>query len=191
MELLGILDRSFSRRVIWSIVLISAASAAATSLIYYLAIDRTLSDEYREKLLMISTYKFEIIRMSLLLFPGFSMIAVLFLGLYGVVYSHRIVGPLFRVRGVAQRLAALEFGIRTSFRDTDAIHPLAESLNRFSESVGARHAEMQALMEAIRRDAHEMRELVMKGEKDAADNVRKGLAEKTERLSRVFSEIRL
>jgi signal transduction histidine kinase len=53
--------------------------------------------------------------------------------LLGIVYSHRIAGPLFRVKQYAAMLGEGRFDERISFREKDAVHKLAIELNEMAK----------------------------------------------------------
>lgn len=53
--------------------------------------------------------------------------------LLGILYSHRIVGPLFRVKKFSAVLGEGRFDERISFRKKDAIHTLSSELNEMAQ----------------------------------------------------------
>lgn len=69
--------------------------------------------------------------------------------LLGILYSHRIVGPLCRVKQYASALGQGRFSERIAFRKKDAVHALSSALNETAEGCE----------KTVKRFAHELREL--------------------------------
>jgi len=51
----------------------------------------------------------------------------------GIVLSHRIAGPIYRIRDIMDRVAAGEYNLRIFLRKTDELKDMAESINKVVE----------------------------------------------------------
>jgi len=61
------------------------------------------------------------------------------IALLSVFYSHRVAGPLYRVRQVARDISEGKLYPRVKFRKNDALHPLAGSINSALDRMSFRH----------------------------------------------------
>lgn len=66
-----------------------------------------------------------------LIFYVFTAIGVI---LFGILYSHKVAGPLFKVKRYAAVLGEGRFEERIRFRKKDAVHDLAEVLNETAKA---------------------------------------------------------
>ena len=64
-------------------------------------------------------------------------------GLWGLFYSHKIAGPMFRLQKYFNQAAvdSKPLDKKIYFRDNDFFQELPESINKYIDSVGARNAE--------------------------------------------------
>jgi len=64
----------------------------------------------------------------------FFLLAAVGVTFLGILYSHRIAGPLFKVKQYAAALGEGRFDARVRFRKNDAIHTLSSVLNEMAEA---------------------------------------------------------
>ncbi len=191
MQLLGIIKRSFHLKLASTIGAIVCGAALLSAFFFYVAIERQLGETYARKIQTLSIYKFEVVRQSLIIFAGFAFIALAGIVTFAVVYTHRIAGPLFRIRVVAKDLAAGNFDRVTRFRKNDAIHPLAESMNQFASEQGKRSDSLRDCIDQMRDGAGELRELIRKGDTEMTAAARLKVAKKTEELNKILAGIKI
>lgn len=67
------------------------------------------------------------------------LIAIPLIFLLGIRQSHRIVGPMKRIRKGLEALGRGEYGHRVTLRKGDALEELAEWINQASEALEKRH----------------------------------------------------
>jgi methyl-accepting chemotaxis protein len=188
---LDVLNRSFSTKLIASTVLIILIGALVSAAFFYSSVDQAMGETYDQKLMMLSLYKFEVIRQSSFIFAGFALAALIAVSVFGVVYTHKIVGPLVRTRIVARELAEGNFDVKVNFREGDAIQPLAATLTRFAQTYGGRYEMISNSAHDMYRNANELKELIQKGNLEGAAEARARIAERVDELSRVLGNIRV
>ncbi|MBI5639648.1 MAG: hypothetical protein HZA17_04400 [Nitrospirae bacterium] len=186
-----VLNKKFSVSLIASIVLIIVAGVLLSAAYFYFHIDGVLGETYNEKLVVLSQYKFEIIRQSLYIFLGFFLVAIFCVACFGILHTHKIVGPLVRIRTVARELANKNFNVYIKFREGDAIHPMAESLDYFAKVYGKKYGDIGSGINELYNDACELRDLIKKGDAEGAAAKRARIAARTGELNRILSEIKV
>lgn len=191
MNFLGVIKRSFHVKLTAMVSAVVCLVAFLSVLLFYLAINQSLGENYAEKIRTLSIYKLEIIRQSMLIFAGFSILALAGIIFFAILYTHRIAGPLFRIRTLAGELAAGNFALVARFRKRDAIHPLAESLNRFAEEQGKRHAAIRSCIDEMRESAGELKDSISSSDPDKAAAARIKVMEKTNELDKLLSGIKV
>lgn len=186
-----VLNRQFSIRMIAVIVLFIISGALISAGFFYYYADRELGETYSQKIETLSLYRSEIIRQSLFIFLGFASVAVVGVAVFGTLYTHKIVGPLVRIRGIARELAAGNFDVRVKFREGDAIHPLAESLDNFAKVYGRKYEEINRGIHELHRNSTQLRDLIAKGDHEGAAVMRERIVEKARELNDILSGIKV
>ena len=54
---------------------------------------------------------------------------------YSIIHSHRVAGPIFRLRQSLQRLRRGDYNFSLHFRERDFFHDVAENINDLNESL--------------------------------------------------------
>lgn len=191
MNPLTIFNRSFTMKLISMSLFIVVVSALLTALFFYFTLDRGLGETYGEKIRMLSFYKFEMLRKSFFIFISFALISLIAIIVFGILYTHRITGPLYRTRIIAKEIADGKFDINVRFRENDAINPVAESLNRFARMYGERYSSIGNLVNELHNDAAELNGLIQKGDNAGAAARRATMAKRAEELKGILSNIKV
>jgi len=148
-----IIRRSYLPGLIFGALGIFVLGIAASALLLHLEIYEPLDTHYRGVLSIISDVR-ETLIITTLKISGISSLLII-LGLAGLVifYTHRIAGPLHRVKACAKSIGQGSLGTKAKFREKDVIHPFAESLNEmtdcYSEKVKALGSEISQLKTAV------------------------------------------
>jgi len=187
----NVINRHFRTRfiAIISVLLLLALSISAAFFYYYA--NKELGDTYREKIYTIAQFRAAIIKDTLLIFISPLLISAIFIIITIILYTHRIVGPLVRIRTIAQQITEGNLEILVKFRRKDAIKALADSLNNLSVRYKDRYSRLNVYLEELYKDANEMRQFIEKGEAQAVEDVRKKTLRKAEEIRNMLSEIRL
>ena len=131
-----LVNRSLQFRFVRAMLLVLLLMAVAAVLGVYLALWFTL-------------YSFELLQDAYLvaLFRTVSWTVVLELivlvplvSVFGIRLSHKVAGPLVRIRAALADMAQGRFDIRITLRKGDALTELAEDINRLAESLRNRSA---------------------------------------------------
>jgi methyl-accepting chemotaxis protein len=130
--------------------------------------------------LVIKTIKINII---------FYALAAVGVSLLGILYSHRIAGPLFKVKQYAAVLGAGLFEERIRFRRNDAIHTLATVLNEAAEACQNRTDQIVAELKELEGDLSSLDSLPDKS-KEKSELI-KGLRELDSRIKEDNQKIKL
>ena len=59
-----------------------------------------------------------------------NLIIIIFITIFGIFYSHRIAGPIYRINAEIKRVISGETGVRVKLRDKDKMKDLAENINQ-------------------------------------------------------------
>jgi signal transduction histidine kinase len=182
---------TFSVKLAALTVLFIILSLLLSSAFFYYNMDKGLGETYAEKVRLFSVYKFEIIKQSIFIFSGFALLAFFGIAASGVLQTHKVVGPLVRTRIVARQMSEGKFDVSVKFREDDAIHQLADSLNQFARSYEGRYAVLHSGVREMYQDAQEMRELLQRGDSEGARAIRMKIAKRTKELNEVLSGIKV
>jgi methyl-accepting chemotaxis protein len=82
----------------------------------------------------------------------------------GILYTHKIAGPLHRIRGFARSIGEGRLDGDIKLRQKDVIHPFAESLNKMTRSYNDRVALLISEIEELKSAIKELKSRTEKGE---------------------------
>ncbi len=148
-----IIGKSYLPGLILAALGIFVLSIAISALLLYLDIYQPLDTHYSAILSIISDVR-ETLIIKTLKISGISSLLII-LGLMALVifYTHRIAGPLYRIKVCAKSIGEGRLGTKVKFRQRDVIHPFAASLNEmtysYSEKVRALTLEINELKSAV------------------------------------------
>jgi len=126
--------KSYLINLLLLVLVIFSSGIIISALILYLDIYKSLSTHYSaaisilaglEKTLFMKTIQINAI---FYLFIAAGILAI------GVFYSHRIAGPLYRIKLYAKTISEGKLHGEIKFRKKDAIHSFAEELNRMTKN---------------------------------------------------------
>ena len=124
----------FGTRLVLIIILIAIISIIGASAIsFYFLQGKTLGPDYGGAFKMLVQLKNELLFRSLLIYALSALLIVLGVAVVGLLYSHRIAGPMYRLAVFLDKTRDEGLGNRLRFRRRDATHPLAEAINRVME----------------------------------------------------------
>jgi methyl-accepting chemotaxis protein len=133
--------------------LLFASGLLLTGVILFLSTHQPLGPSYQECFARLSQLKNEILVKSILIFCILMALILCGVIFFTVIYTHRVVGPIVRLRQIIKCLAAGDFTHTANLRTKDAIQPMAESLNLM---IGAYKEKISALQN----HTQEMRRLI-------------------------------
>lgn len=103
-----------------------------SALVVYQTSHIPLSPHYGATYTILTRVKESLIAKTIIINLVFYIFTAVGIAFLGVLYSHRIAGPLFKVKKYAARLGDGNFDERILFRKKDAVHALATALNEVS-----------------------------------------------------------
>lgn len=124
-----IIPNSFFTRMGLALVFFFVAAAAAWQVSLYFYTRTVLEFHYRAVLLKLAMIREEIFFKSLMVSLAFFIVPCVLVAFFLVIYSHRLAGPMFRVRQYLQSIAGKDTAADLGLREKDALHPLARTIN--------------------------------------------------------------
>ena len=126
---------------------------AISTLLLYLDTYKTLDTHYSAILSIVTEIKQTLIIKTIKINVFFYLLTVIGITVLAILYSHRISGPLYRIKLYAKMLSGGRFDNAIRFRHKDAIHSLAEVLNKMSKNYNDKTSmitiEIQRLKDAV------------------------------------------
>ncbi|RJQ13286.1 MAG: HAMP domain-containing protein [Nitrospiraceae bacterium] len=189
--MLNVINRRFRTGFIALISLTLISALLISAIAFYSYSDKELGGTYGQKIDTISEFRTTLVKDSLLIFIPPAVMAVIFVITAIVLYTHRIVGPLVRIKAVTRQISEGDFNILVKLREKDAIMPLADALNKLSSGYRERFSILGKALDEMSRDAAEMRQAVERGDMEAAEAKREELGKKAGEIKTMLSGIRL
>ncbi|MFA7384373.1 MAG: hypothetical protein WC001_13085 [Desulfurivibrionaceae bacterium] len=124
-----VIPRSFFTKITVVLAIFSIVVAVAGQIFLYLQTKTFLAFHYSAVLLKLARIKDGIFLKSVLVSFGFFIIPCLLATFFLIVYSHRVAGPMFRVKQYLKALSGEIAPRLISFREKDVLHVLANSIN--------------------------------------------------------------
>jgi methyl-accepting chemotaxis protein len=120
-----------------------------SALVIYERLHVPLSPHYGATISLLTQVKESLLITSIAINLIFWILIAVGITLLGIFYSHKIAGPLVRVRRYAATLAEGRFDQRISFREKDVLHPLATALNEVAEGYEGREKRFACQLEEL------------------------------------------
>lgn len=179
----------FSFTALISLTLILALLISAVS--FYSFTNKGLGETYSQKIDSITKFRTSILRDTLLIFIPPAVIAVIFIIIAIVLYTHRIVGPLERIKAVTQRISEGDLDVLIKFREKDVIQPLAESLNKLSSKYKEEFFKLSGVFNEMSEDAKDLFLALEAGNPESVEAKRAALGKKAEEIRHILTKIKL
>lgn len=186
-----VVSRTFSLSLLTTITRFVIVGFLISGAFFYLYTDRYLGETYAERLVNISAYKDTLIKTNIYIYAVFAFVVLVAVALFSIYYSHRVTGPLCRLRLFAKDMADGDFGTTFKFREGDLIHPLSEAANGFSLKYGKMYSELNRVVDEMQKDALELEKSIAENNHEQMNDARTKIAASVEELSRMLSEVRL
>lgn len=126
---------------------------ATSAIILYIDTYKMFDTHYSAILSIVTEIKQTLIIKTIKINVFFYLLTVIGITVLAILYSHRISGPLYRIKLYAAMLSGGRFDTAIRFRHKDAIHSLAEVLNEMSKNYNDKTSmittEIQRLKDAV------------------------------------------
>lgn len=104
------------------------------------------------------------------------LILMVIFSLVGIFYSHRIAGPLYRVKKICDELAKGNLNQNVKFRKNDEFHDVAEALNKVINGLKMLIKEDREIIDKILQLTHKLKN-DLDSQKDLKKDVKQAIAE--------------
>ena len=172
MKFNGILEKNYLKKLILLVSAVILAGSALSSAYFIVQTHISLNTHYGAVLSIISDYKSGLIVKSFTINIFFFVLIIIGIVILGILYSHKITGPLQRIKLYTKTIGDGNLNAHVMFRAEDVIHPFAGSVNKLTESYSIRLEELASGTEKLREAAAELGSLIEKG-KETDDALRK------------------
>ena len=148
-----IIRKGYLGKLLFLLLGIVFIGTAISTLFLYLGTYKTLDTHYSAILSIVTEIKQTLIIKTIKINVFFYLLTVIGITVLAILYSHRISGPLYRIKLYAKMLSGGRFDTPIRFRHKDAIHSLAEVLNKMSKNYNDKTSmittEIQRLKDAV------------------------------------------
>ena len=128
-----IITEGYLERFLLIVLVMFLFFSLMSALVLYKSLHLPLSHHYGAIHVMVTQLNESLIIKTITINLFFFLLTTIGMILLGIFYSHRIVGPLFRVKKFSAVLGEGKFDERISFRKKDAIHTLSSELNEMAK----------------------------------------------------------
>ena len=129
-----VIDKSHLRRMVTKCGLIFMAGLGGTAAIFWLMMRRQIGPTYGEGFRMLAELNRDIFYKSLIIYGSTVLVTMICIALITLLYSHRVAGPVYRLRLFAGRIGRGDVSGRVSLRQSDVVQPLAVEMNAMNET---------------------------------------------------------
>ncbi len=189
--MLDVINKRFKVRFIALILLTLILALAISAVTFYSYTNKALGETYAQKINTIVNFKTTVIKDTLLIFIPPAIIAAVFAIIAIVLYTHKIVGPLVRIKAVTRQISEGNLDSLIKFREKDAIQPLANALNKVSSNYNERLSALSNILDEMSKKAQEMHHALETKDSETAEARRKELGHKAEEINNILSKIKL
>ncbi len=159
----GILEKGYLKKLNLLVLAVILAGSALSSGYFFLQTHISLDTHYGAVLSLISDYKSSLIAKSFTINISFFVLIIIGIVVLGILYSHKITGPLHRIKMYAKTIGEGNLGNHVGFRSADVIHPFAESINKLTDNYNTRLEELASETNKLREAATELKSLTEDG----------------------------
>lgn len=191
MQPLNIINIALRTRLITVIILLLVFTVLSSVVFFYYYTDRELGENYARKVFTLPQFKTIIVRDSLYIYTLFAIVAAVGIAAIVILHTHRIVGPLVRMKRLMKQMSEGNFEELVRFRKGDAVYPLADALQNAAIKYKERYSIVRESIHGMHEDAIEMYELVKKGDIKAAEDKRQNIEKKAKDINKLLSGIKL
>ena len=185
----GILSSGYSGRLLLSVLCVFIAATLFSSIFFYIEVNRPLSTHYSAVVSILTdihqTLMFETLKINtvffILMFGGVMIL--------GILYTHRIVGPLHRVKLSAKSVSRGKLDTKITFRNKDAIHAFGDAFNEMTENHSDRIKMLASEVKHLRTALTDLKSLTDEG-KDTEAEVR-NIIDIDRSIERILSAVKL
>jgi methyl-accepting chemotaxis protein len=159
MKSTDIIGKNYLINFLLAFLLVLMGGIAVSALTLYLNIYQPLDTHYSAALSIMSDLKDTLISRSLIISAIFSFMMLLGLLFLGILYTHRIAGPLYRVKVAAKSIGNGYLGEKITLRRKDVIHSFAESVNELTDTYSGKLKSLKSDINQLKDAVNELKNL--------------------------------
>lgn len=154
-----VLGKNYLRNILIVLLLILLVGTALSALILFINIHRPLNTHYSAILTIITQLKESLLIRTLKVNVIFILLTGAGIGFLILVYTHRIAGPLYRMKLKAKSIAEGRLDSEIKLRRKDAVNFFAESLNEITISYSNRLTHLDSELKQLKAFVNELQTL--------------------------------
>lgn len=184
-----IITKGYLVRLVLLVLCIFIIGTAVSAVFLHLNLNRPLDTHYSAILSIITEIKETLIIRTLKINAIFYLMISAGIVLLGIIYTHRIAGPLYRIKLYAKSVSEGRLDINLKFRKKDAVHLFAEALNLMTQGYHDRVTTLDSEIRELKAAVKELQSLT-ENDKDTAA-VQQRIAELNDKINKLLSTIKL
>ncbi len=184
-----IIHKEHPKRLLILLVGIIILFTLSSAVYLFLDIYRPLSTHYTAVVTIIADIHDTLIERTLKINAIFFIMITAGILILGILYTHRICGPLKRVQIFAKAVSEGKMDVRINFRDKDAIHPFGDTFNTMTEAHGNKIRKLVSEFNVLDDAVKEIKSL-SEEERDIRSSAEKA-AEIDKRIKEVLNTLKL
>lgn len=189
LKLTEVIRKGYLTRLVLLLICIFIIGTTASAIYLYLDIYRSLDTHYSAILLVLTEIKETLIIKTIEINAFFCLLISAGIVILGILYTHRIAGPLYRIKLHAKIIGEGRLDADIKFRHKDTIHSFGESFNDMTKSYSDRVTVLISEIHQFKDAIAELKSLTEKG-KDTEIAMKKVL-EQDSRIKKLLNTIRL
>ena len=151
-----IIDKSHLRLMVLKCALIFMAGLAGTAAIFWLMMHRQIGPTYGEGFRMLAELNRDILYKSLAIYGSTVLVTMVCIALITLLYSHRVAGPVYRLRQFAGCIGRGDVSGRVTLRQSDVVHQLAMEMNAMNATFRQTVTDVMKELDALEKEARSL-----------------------------------
>ena len=184
-----IIHKSHPRRLLLLIFGVFIVFSVLSTLYIYFDINRPLSTHYSAIVSILSDIHETLIIKTIKINAVFSILIFAGILILGIFYTHRIVGPLERVKICSRSVARGDLGAKIIFRKKDIIHSFGDTFNEMTEYYSDRIMAVDSEMKRMLKILTDLKSQIEEG--NAAEKDMQRAFEANEKIRGLLDKIKL
>jgi methyl-accepting chemotaxis protein len=184
-----VISKIYLRNFLFMLLVILLSSTAISALVLYFNIHKPLNTHYSAIVMIISELNDIILVKTLTISAVFSVLAAIALFLLGIFYTHKIAGPLYRIKMAAKSISMGDLGTKIILRRKDVIQPFAESLNSMTENYSNKIRILDVEADKLHSTITELKSLTKDGKE--SDTAIRRVSDMENQINSLINDIKL
>ena len=159
-----VIPKSYYIKLVIKVIAIASTGAFLYSIFLYYLTWKMLSTKNLKAIDEMSNHIFFL---SLIAFFIFSVFIILGVVVLTIFHSHKVAGPLYRMKLALRQITSGQLDFRIFFRKNDVVHPMASSLNHMIDQYNEKLNFIESRLLALRKSSV----LLLEGQEDEKQEV--------------------